>query len=207
MSDKSATEKTLSTIEEERRRIFEKAKAEIAAHRNWFIALGILLIVLGILAIAFPLISTITAKIFLGWLFLIGGISQIIHAFSTKTWSQFLLNILIGLLYLLAGGWLAFFPLTGIITLTLFLAAMFIVEGVLEGAMAFRIRPHEGWVWMLVAGIIAILCGVLIVAQLPSSALWAIGLLAGINIISTGWAYLFLALRSAPETKTAAAAA
>jgi uncharacterized membrane protein HdeD (DUF308 family) len=207
MSEKSAAEKSLSTIEEEHRKMFERAKAEIAEHRNWFIALGILLIVLGILAIAFPLISTITAKIFLGWLFLIGGISQIIHAFSTKKWSQFLLNILVGLLYLLAGGWLAFFPLTGIITLTIFLAAMFILEGVLEGAMAFRIRPHDGWVWMLVAGIIAILCGVLIVAQLPSSALWAIGLLAGINIISTGWAYLFLAMRSAPDSKAAAAAA
>jgi uncharacterized membrane protein HdeD (DUF308 family) len=73
--------------------------------------------------------------------------------------------------------------------------------------MAFRIRPHDGWVWMLVAGIIAILCGVLIVAQLPSSALWAIGLLAGINIISTGWAYLFLAMRSEPDSKAAAAAA
>lgn len=183
---------------------FEKA---IGEHRNWFIALGVLLIVLGILAIAFPFITTIAAKIFLGWLFLIGGVGQIIHAFSTQKWSQFIINVLIGILYLIAGAWLAFFPLTGIITLTIFLAVMFIIEGVLEAGMAFRIRPQNGWIWMLVAGIIAVLVGILIISGLPGSAIWAIGLLAGINIISTGWAYLFLALNTPTESGSVASAA
>ena len=181
---------------EDGKKMLEKAKAEIAEHRGWFIALGVFLIVVGCLAIVFPLASTIAAKVFLGWLFLIGGVAQIIHAFSTQRWSQFFFNILIGLLYVVAGGWLAFLPLSGILTLTILLSAMFIVEGVFESMMAFRMRPAQGWGWMLTAGIIAILAGVLIFAQLPSSAVWAIGLLAGINIISTGWAYLFLALRA-----------
>lgn len=181
---------------EDGKQMLEKAKAEIAEHRGWFIALGVFLIVVGFLAIIFPLASTIAAKVFLGWLFLIGGVAQIVHAFSTKRWSQFFLNILIGLLYVVAGGWLAFLPLSGIITLTILLSAMFIIEGVFEAMMAFRMRPEQGWGWMMTAGVIAILAGVMIFAQLPSSAIWAIGLLAGINIMSTGFAYLFLALRA-----------
>jgi uncharacterized membrane protein HdeD (DUF308 family) len=196
----------LSHLRKEQMEVMHMAKENIAEHRSWFIALGVLLIVLGIVAIAFPFLSTIATKIFLGWLFIIGGVSQIVHSFSTQKWSQFFLNLLVGLLYLAAGAWLAFFPLTGILTLTIFLAVMFIFEGVLEAAMAFRMRPQDGWGWMLTAGIVAILAGILIMAQLPSSAIWAIGLLAGINIISTGFAYLFLALR-AEDAKTAAALA
>jgi uncharacterized membrane protein HdeD (DUF308 family) len=156
--------------------------------------LGILLIVLGVVAILFPFLTTIAAKLVLGWLFLFGGIVQIIHAFSAHRWSAFFLSLLVGVVYVLAGGWLVFFPLAGILTLTVLLAAMFIVEGALEIGMAFRIRPQEGWVWMLVSGIVAVAVGLLIIAQLPTSAIWAIGLLVGINMISSGWAYFFLAL-------------
>ena len=166
----------------------------ISENRTWFMMLGILLIVLGIAAVAFPLVFTIAAKVFLGWLFLIGGVFQVIHAFSTKTWSEFLIDLLIGALYIFAGGWLAFFPLTGILTLTILLAAMFMIQGVLEAGMAVRMRPTVGWGWVLVSGIMSIVVGALIFAGLPSSAAWAIGLLAGINMISSGWAYLSLAM-------------
>jgi uncharacterized membrane protein HdeD (DUF308 family) len=164
----------------------------ISENKGWFYFLGILFIVLGVAAIAFPFVTTIAVKVFLGWLFLIGGIIQIVHAFSTRAWSEFFLDLLIGVLYLVAGGWLAFFPLTGIITLTLFLAFIFILEGVLEAGIAFRIRPYAGWGWMLVSAIVAIAVGVLLIANLPSSATWAIGLLVGINLIMSGVAYLFL---------------
>ncbi len=169
-------------------------QAAIAENRKWFMVLGLALIILGAIAIAFPFVTTIAAKIFLGWVFLIGGIVQIFHAFSTQKWSEFLLTLLIGLVYLLAGAWLAFLPLAGILTLTAFLAAMFILQGALEAGMAVRMRPREGWAWMLLAGIIGIAVGVLIIAELPSSATWAIGLLVGINMISSGFAYFFLAM-------------
>src|SRR6185436_18482752 len=100
----------------------------------------------------------------------------------------------IGLLYLVAGGWLAFFPFTGIITLTILLAALFLAAGVLEVIMAVRVRPHEGWVWLLLSGLIAVAVGVLIATELPSSAVWAIGLLTGINLLSTGVSFVVLAL-------------
>lgn len=164
----------------------------ITENRTWFIIFGIVLIILGVIAIAFPFVTTIAAKIFLGWLFLIGGVVQIIHAFSAKGWSEVFFDLLMALLFIVGGAWLAFFPLTGIITLTIFLAAMFVIQGVIEIAMALRIRSHSGWVWMLLAGLVALAVGILILFDLPSSATWAIGLLVGINLLMTGWAYLLL---------------
>jgi uncharacterized membrane protein HdeD (DUF308 family) len=130
----------------------------------------------------------------LGWLFLIGGIAQVVHAFSTRSWSEFLLDLLVGLLYALVGAWLAFFPLTGILTLTVLLAITFVLQGGAQIGMSFRMRPHSGWFWMLLAGIIAILAGAMIIAGLPSTATWAVGILVGVNLLTSGWAYLILAL-------------
>jgi len=177
--------------------IGSSTQAAVSENRTWFIILGILLIILGVAAITFPLLTTIAMKIFLGWLFLIGGAVQIAHAFSTRQWSEFFFDLLSGVLYLIAGAWLAFFPFTGILTLTVLLAALFIALGVIEAGMAFRIRPHAGWVWMLISGIAALAVGVLILAHLPSSAAWAIGLLVGIQLIMSGFAYLFLPMAAA----------
>jgi uncharacterized membrane protein HdeD (DUF308 family) len=166
----------------------------IADKWGWFLALGIVLIVAGLVAIAFPLLSTIAAKIMLGWLFLIGGVMMVLHAFSTPAWQGFLWSLLIGILYVVAGGYLAFFPLTGLLTLAILLAMVFIAEGVFEIIMALRIRPHEGWGFLLLSGIAAVLVGVLIAMDLPGSAVWALGLLVGINLLFSGWSYIFLAL-------------
>jgi uncharacterized membrane protein HdeD (DUF308 family) len=167
-------------------------------HRGWFVFLGIALIVIGMVAIAFPFVATIAAKTVIGWLFLIGGVIQVVHAFSTQKWSAFLFELIVGVLYVLAGGWMAFFPFAGIITLTIFLAVFFVIEGVIEIAMGFRVRPAAGWVWLLVSGIIAIAAGLLILAGLPSTAVWAIGLLVGINLIFSGISYLTLATAAKP---------
>lgn len=109
--------------------------AVASKHRGWFIFLGVALIIIGAVAIAFPFFATIAAKTIIGWLFLIGGVIQVVHAFSTQKWSAFFLELIIGVLYVLAGGWMAFFPFAGIITLTIFLAVFFIIEGVVEIAM------------------------------------------------------------------------
>ena len=161
---------------------------------GWFLAAGILLIVAGLAAIAFPLVGGIVAKTFLGWLFLIGGVVMIVHAFSAPGWRGFIWELLIGILYLVAGFYLAFLPLAGLLTLTILIAALFIAEGVAEVIMAFQVRPHEGWVWLLLSGIAALAVGVMIGMDLPGSATWALGLLVGINLLFSGWSYVFLAL-------------
>src|SRR5436190_4945551 len=170
------------------------ARKAIADNWGWFMTLGILMVLAGVAAIAFPLLSTIAAKIALGWIFLVAGVLLVVHAFSIQQWRGFLLGLLLGALYVVAGGWLAFFPLAGIVSLTILLAALFLAEGVLEVIMAVRVRPHEGWGWLLLSGLVAVAVGALIAAELPSSATWAIGLLAGVNLLSTGVSFIVLAL-------------
>lgn len=174
-------------------------QASLAENRKWFTGLGILLIILGALAIIFPFITGIAVTVLVGWLIFIAGIGQIVHAFSVKKWGGFLLSLLIGILYVLTGGWLALVPIAGIVTLTILLSAAFLVQGGMETVMAFRIREHNGWVWMLISGIIALIVGALIFAGLPSSAGWAIGLLTGINMMSSGFAFFFLARASSDD--------
>ena len=84
--------------------------------------------------------------------------------------------------------------MTGLFTLAILLAALFLAEGVAEIIMAFKVRPHEGWGFMLLSGIAALAVGVMIALDLPSSATWALGLLVGINLLFSGWSYIFLAL-------------
>jgi uncharacterized membrane protein HdeD (DUF308 family) len=181
---------TLSALEA---RVAE-TKQLITEKWGWFLALGIVLILAGLASIAFPLLSSIAAKLVLGWLFLIGGVMMIVHAFQAPGWGGFIWEVIVGVLYVAVGGYLAFFPLSGLLTLTILLAALFIAEGVFETIMAFRVRPHEGWVWLLLSGIAALAVGVIIAMGLPESSVWAIGLLVGINLLFSGWSYIFLAL-------------
>jgi len=142
----------------------------IAEKWGWFLALGIVLIIVGFAAIAFPFVSTLAAKIMLGWLFLIGGVVMVIHAFSAQAWQGFVWSLLIGILYVVAGGYLAFFPLTGLLTLAVLLVILFLAEGLFEVIMAFRVRPHDGWGFLLLSGIAALAVGVIIALDLPGSA-------------------------------------
>jgi uncharacterized membrane protein HdeD (DUF308 family) len=180
----------------------------VAEKWGWFLALGIALILVGLAAIVFPFVATVAAKTVLGWLFLIGGIFMIIHAFQAPGWQGFLWSLLVGILYLVAGGYLAFFPLTGLLTLAFLLIILFAAEGIFEIILAFKVRPHEGWGFMLLSGIAALAVAVLIALDLPGSATWALGLLVGINLLFSGWSYVFLALagRRAQESGATAAA-
>ncbi|RTL72051.1 MAG: HdeD family acid-resistance protein [Hyphomicrobiales bacterium] len=171
-----------------------EARRQISEHWGWFLGLGIVFVLAGLASIAFPLVTTIAAKVALGWIFLVSGVLALIHSFSITRWGALLLNLLIGALYVLAGAYLAFFPLTGILTLTLLLAALFIAEGVMQVVMGARLRGHEGWIWLIISGLIAIAAGAMIAMDLPSSAGWAIGLLVGINFLSTGLSFVFLSL-------------
>ena len=172
-----------------------EGKRFVAEHWGWFMVLGIVLLILGIAAIAFPQISSLAVELWVGWTLLIAGIAFVIHAFTAKDWGGgFWLQLLLGVLYVLAGASLVVFPVSGMVTLTVLLAALFLAEGVLQVIMSLRVRGHGGWIWLLISGLIAIAAGALIALKLPSSAAWALGLLAGINLISTGWGFVFMAL-------------
>jgi uncharacterized membrane protein HdeD (DUF308 family) len=173
-----------------------EVESQIAAHWVWYLILGIALLLGGMAAIAFPILSTITAKLALGWIFLFAGAVAIAHGFLAGNWRGFFWNLLIGILYVAAGAYLLLLPLAGIVTLTMVVAALFLADGILEIMMAFRLRPHHSWGWVLASGVAALIAGALIWSHLPSSATWVIGVLVGIKMIMAGWSFIALALGS-----------
>jgi uncharacterized membrane protein HdeD (DUF308 family) len=188
--------RNMAAAEENANKMGDTIRAIVSEHRGWFIALGVVLLILGGLAITFPLLTTIATKVVIGWLFLFGGIAHVVNAFSTKTWRGFALESIEGLLYLAAGVWLAFFPLAGVITLTIFVALFMFVQGVMEILIGLKIKPAAGWGWMVFSGIAALIVGTMIISGLPSTAGWTIGVLVGIKLMMEGWAYIILANRA-----------
>lgn len=112
------------------------------------------------------------------------------QSLSIREWGGFLWSLLIEILYLVVGCWLAFDPFSGIIGLTVLLAITFIAQDVMEAVMANDLRPKSSWGWMMLSRLIGILAGVLIISGLPSTAVWAVGLMVGINMVSFGFAFL-----------------
>ena len=161
---------------------------------GWLFGLGIVLVVLGVLAIALPAIATLAVGIFIGWLLVIGGVVQLAHAFGERRWRGFLLHFLGGLLYLVVGGLILTDPFRGALALTILLAAFLVVEGIFQVLLALRIRPFRNWGWVLASGLITLLLGILIFAGWPSTALWVIGLLVGIHLLTSGIALIMLGL-------------
>lgn len=173
---------------------------------RWLLALGILMIILGVFAIGAPVVATIAFQVVLGWILVIGGIAQGVHAFMAKGWGGFLFELLSALLYLAVGALLLVNPVEGALALTIVLAAFLIVEGIFKIVMAWRVRGHARWGWLLASGILSLILGALIWAQWPSSALWVIGLLVGVHLLFTGWALIMLALAARAWRQTSVAA-
>ena len=160
---------------------------EYSQDRRWFDALGIILILLGVVSIIYPFFSTVATKIFIGWIILIAGISEFLQAFKIRQSTGFWASLLVGVLYLLVGIWLAFFPLAGVFGLTVLVAITFLLEGMLKLNMAFKLRPNDGWAWMLLSGLVAIIAGLYLIIGLPGTATWAIGVIVGSKLIISGF--------------------
>jgi uncharacterized membrane protein HdeD (DUF308 family) len=174
---------------------------------GWVLGLGVLLSVLGLLLIAAPVLGTLAVDLLVGWFLIVGGVAQLCHAFMEKAWRGFLLELLSGILYLVVGILLVFYPVAGAQALTLFLAAFLTIEGLVRIAMAMRVRPGHGWGWLLFGGIVTVILGVLIWTQWPGSGLWVIGLLVGINLLFTGWSLTMMAIAIRAHEGRAAAGA
>jgi uncharacterized membrane protein HdeD (DUF308 family) len=177
---------------------------QVVEHRGWFIFLALLLIVAGVAAIAFPVLSTFAIELWTAIVFAVAGVAQTIHAFAARSWGGVFWGLLVGLLYLAAGVVLWLNPLAGVVTLTVFLAAVLVVDGVFRSILAFQIRPRPGWFWLLLGGIVGIVLGVMIWQHLPSAALSILGLLLGINLVFSGFTFLMLAI-SGPVAGTSEA--
>ena len=180
------------TIPQESTAVFRAADLE--RNWRWLLALGIVWIVLGSFAIVMPFAAALALELVLGAIFVIGGLAQGFQAFHGRNDGAFMLHLFGGLLAVVLGGLLLFFPLEGVLTLTLLLSAFFIAEGAVKLLWAFQHRSLSSWRWVLFSGLLGIAAGLLIWFVWPGSALWALGLVVGIELIFSGWAMAMLAV-------------
>jgi uncharacterized membrane protein HdeD (DUF308 family) len=152
--------------------------------------LGLVLVLLGIGAIAFPEFSTFAATLLVGWVLLISGISIFISSFWIHGTGPFFGANLFGLLSAAAGVFLLFNPMAGAVTLTLLVGVMFMFQGAAELFFSLEARPAPGWIGMLLSGIASILLAIIIASGWPGISLVVLGILLGINFITTGFAYI-----------------
>lgn len=160
----------------------------------WMALLAVVSIVGGFMALANPFAASVAATLLAGWFFAILGVIQIVQAFRVTDWSGFLWALAFGVLTLIVGGVLLFDPLAGMVSLTVLVAVLFLVTGIAKTMFAFSLRPVSGWVWVLVSGLISLLLGVMILANFPWSAQAVLGILLGVELLSNGVLFLFVAL-------------
>ena len=165
-------------------------------HKNigWYIALAVGMMILGVLAIIAPLAATLALEQLAGVAFSVGGIIMVIHAFKWKISERLFFSLILGILYFASGIILLAYPLTGMLTLTIALGALFLVAGVLKIINAFRIRPSSTWGWVLFSGLMSLFLSFLIMAGMPLTALWVVGLIVGIDLVFSGLAMLMITL-------------
>jgi uncharacterized membrane protein HdeD (DUF308 family) len=169
-------------------------------HEHWglFLVEGIILVILGLVAIVIPPIATLAVEILFGWLFLISGITGLITTFWMRQAPGFWWSLVSAILGIAAGIVLLLWPLSGVLSLTLILIVFFLIEGVASIVFALEHKRELSgrWEWMLVSGIIDLILAAIIFAGLPGTAAWALGLLVGINMVFGGSALIAMALHA-----------
>lgn len=168
-------------------------------HWGWLLGLGIVLLLLGCIGLGMDIALTIVSMYFFAVLLMISGLSHFADAFKYKKWKGAVWQILIAILYLIAAGIVLYDPLLASTIITALLAWTLIIIGVTRISMAISLRDSKGWGWILFAGITSLILGILILIQWPMSGLWVIGMFIAIDMIVSGWTYIFMAiaLRSA----------
>jgi uncharacterized membrane protein HdeD (DUF308 family) len=164
-------------------------------HRNWFLFEGILLSCMGLIAVLVPALASFAATLFFGWLLLISGIVGLFTTFRGREVPGFAWSLLSAIVGIVAGVLIIGWPAQGVISLTSVLIAFLLVEGAVTifYALEHRTGPTR-WGFMLASGIVDVILGLLLFAGLPGTALWALGLLVGINLFFGGWALILMAL-------------
>ena len=154
----------------------EHSPVEIVRHASTLSILwGVLLIVFGILAVGSPFLAAVAVNVVIAWLIILAGVVHVILAFHAHRAGRLIWKLLVGLAYLFFGAYLIMHPVLGVATLTLVLASLFLIEGILDIVLFFQMRSLRGSGWVLVEGIITLLLGLMIYLQWPWSAVWALG--------------------------------
>jgi uncharacterized membrane protein HdeD (DUF308 family) len=165
---------------------------------------GVLLILFGMLAVGSPFLAAVAVNVVIAWLIVLAGAVHLTLAFSAHSAGSVLWKLLVGVAYLLFGGYVILHPVLAVASLTLILASLFLIEGVLDIVLFFKMRSVRGSNWVLIDGIITVLLGLMIYAQWPSSSVWAIGTLVGVSMIISGITRVMMSLAVRKTTETVA---
>ena len=165
---------------------------------------GVLLIVFGMVAIGSPLLAAVAVNVAIAWLIVLAGVVHLMLAFRAHGAGSMIWKLLVGLAYLFFGAYLIMHPVLGVASLTLVLASLFLIEGILDIILFFKMRAVGGSSWVLVDGIITVLLGLMIYMQWPSSSGWAIGILVGVSMIISGVTRVMLSLAARKATTAVA---
>jgi len=170
-------------------------------HWRLFLTEGIILVLLGLLAVVVPMVASLAVTIVIGWLFLISGIVGLASTFAMRRAPGFWWSLLSGVLGVAVGGWLLVEPEQGLVSLTYLLIAFFIIEGIatIMFALDHRAALSGRWAWMLVSGIVDLFLAAVILAGLPGTVAWALGLIVGINMVFGGASMIGMALAAHAE--------
>lgn len=176
----------------------------VGERRRSLLGVGVIVAILGVLAIAVPFLFGIELAVLFGALAVAGAIAHVASAFSTPGWRGSVIQLALGLVYAVAGVVLMANPVLAIATLPPLLAAFFLVEGLVLIAMSFAVRAEPNWEWNVFSGLLSLLFGALVLGGFPSTAPWALSVLFGATLVTTGVGLVFLG-RGAAETTPEAA--
>jgi uncharacterized membrane protein HdeD (DUF308 family) len=170
----------------------------LGAHWKFFLIEGIVLVILGLIAVCVPPLATVTVEILIGWLILLSGVLGLVMTFQTRGSPGFAWSLLSAVVGVLVGIALLIWPLSGVLSLTVMLTVFLTLEGIVSimYALAHRRESSSRWELMLVSGIVDLILAGLILAGLPATAAWAIGLIVGINLFFGGVALIMIALQA-----------
>lgn len=161
---------------------------------GWLLLLGIVQVFCGAFALLVPIAATLAAAMVFGAVLLVSGVFQAVHAFSVRRWRGVALHALGAILYIGVAVLFLLFPLSGALTLTILIGALFVADGVLRATLASRVRPRDGWGWFLASGILSLVVGIMLLVGWPVTGTWAPGVLLGVNLLFSGAASCALAV-------------
>ena len=171
--------------------------APLRAKSGWIVALGIVYIIAGVIALGSIVMATVASVLVVGIMMIVAGIAEIINAFQLKGWGKFVIWALLGVLYIVAGFVTFENPLFAAAVLTLMLGAALVASGLVRIFLAFSMKRESPWIWVLLSSLVTLLLGLLILAHWPINSVYVLGIFLGVDLVMAGaaWVGLGLALR------------
>jgi len=174
--------------------VMPRLAGDIRESTTWSIVLSVLMMISGALAIAIPSVAGLAVTIALGWLLIVSGVLHLGYAWRAQGAAAVIGEIVLAVLYALVGIYTLAHPVVGLASLTFAVAVYLVAKGVVEGIVAFTLRRLAGSGWLLFDGILTIAIAAMIASAWPISAVWAVGVLVGVSMISSGFSRLMLSM-------------